>query len=381
NKNRIKSFQNICLIAFLFLSFFSLIRAENIIWGIRKLLYFLSVFPIYFLIINVFDLDKLKNIKQIKKIIIVFIGGGFLIALIGLIQFLSQFVFGLESVYGFWAVNIVPVFSGFNYGSLILAYSSWLVNLNGATVMRAFSIFSDPHIFSFYLGMLLPFMIIVIMIINRKLFLKNIFLFLSVICYLCLLLSFSRGAYFAIISAFFTMCFLLWKYLGNKKIPIILFLLLLILVIPGTSFSSRFYSSFNINEKSNSGRLEMWMRAGKAGWQNPALGIGLGNYSLSIDDKSDYRNPITAHNLYLDFFSEIGLIALVIWISLIIGTIWQLFLKLKKSEKEEQYIIIGLIGSLVYFSTHSIFETTVYSPVILAVLMAIFGISTIICKN
>jgi len=58
-----------------------------------------------------------------------------------LLQFLSQFIFGLEKTYSFWAINILPIFSGFNLGAMILAYPSWLVNVSGETIMRAFSFF------------------------------------------------------------------------------------------------------------------------------------------------------------------------------------------------------------------------------------------------
>lgn len=360
---KIFTFQSIWLFVFLAFSFLSLLQAENISWGLRKLIYFLSIFPLYLLVINLVK----KN--QVEKVFKILVWGGGIVALIGLLQFLAQFVFGLEAVYYFWAGNITYIFSGFNYGSLILAYPSWLVNVNGATIMRAFSIFSDPHILAFYAGMLIP--LADVLWVQQEPYRKSIFnSHVVMILFVALLLSFSRGAYLAIIVAFLVVVFLMWKYLGSKKALLNVFLLL-IFVIPGTPVSSRFYSSFDANEGSNIGRLEMWQQAGQAGLRNPFLGLGLGN--LSADSQHDYRNPVTAHNLYLDIFSEIGLFALIAWLVLILGTIWRLF-------KKKDRLAIGLIGSLVYFSIHSIFETAVYSPVILAVLMVILGLSTI-CEN
>ena len=124
------------LFLFLVLSGFSLIGVENISWGLRKMLFFISIFPIYLLIINLVN-DYLKVEKIIK---VLYISTG-LFALVGLIQFLSQFIFSLEKVYIFWAINILPIFSGFNLGSMILVYPSWLVNIKGETIMRAFSLF------------------------------------------------------------------------------------------------------------------------------------------------------------------------------------------------------------------------------------------------
>ena len=133
------SFNNLQVLGlffFLILAGISLLGAQNISWGLRKIIYFLSIFPLYFLIVNLVD-----NLEKIKKVIRALIVGGISIGLIGLIQFLSQFVFSLERVYQFWAINILPIFSGFNLGALMLAYPSWLVNVGGETIMRAFSRF------------------------------------------------------------------------------------------------------------------------------------------------------------------------------------------------------------------------------------------------
>ena len=86
---------------------------------------------------------------------------------------------------------------------------------------------------------------------------------------------------------------------------------------------------------------------------------------------------MNAHNLYLDIFSEIGVFALLIWGVLILGTIWGLFRTLRSAANIDikyREIAVGLIGSLVYFSAHSFFETAIYSPVVLSVLMVILGL-------
>jgi len=123
----------------------------------------------------------------------------------------------------------------------------------------------------------------------------------------------------------------------------------------------------------------MWQQAGEIGLNNFWSGMGLGNYSLEIDSDLDYRNPITAHNLYLDIFSEMGIFVLFIWLILILGTIGYLFQLIKDTKNSDiRYFSISLIGSLVYFFIHSFFETAIYQPSVLALLMIILGLSTII---
>lgn len=376
NLQRFKNLQGISLILFLFLISISLIGAENVFWGVRKVIFFLSIFPLYYLTISLID-----NKNKIEKVIKGLVVGGVIVSFIGICQFLAQFVFSLEKIYNFWALNIVPIFSGFNFGALILSYSSWLVNINGNTILRSFSIFSDPHMFSFYLGLILPLAIVSIFLQKTKQ--RRIFTLIGCfLLYFAVLLSFTRGAYFALIVTFLILAWFFWRYLKLKKTAVLISLPLLIFIISVTPFADRFYSSFDMSDGSNIGRLEMWQQASRTGLENPWQGIGLGNYSLFVDANLGYRNPVTAHNLYLDLFSESGIFTLIVWLVLISGTIWQMFLKIRKIKKQgfnkdQALIQIGLIGSLVYFLAHSFFETAVYNPAILAVLMVILGISTL----
>jgi len=368
----LKNPQVISLFLFLILAGFSLIKAENVFWGLRKIIFFLSIFPLYFLVVAL-----VNSWFKIRKVIFVLVGGSSLIALIGLIQFLTPFVFGLNKVYEFWTWHIVPIFSGLNHGALIMAYPSWLVNVSGHIILRAFSLFSDPHMLSFYLGLVLPLGIALSLKIPKKILLFIVHCSLFIV----LLLTFTRGAYLAVIVTFLVLAGLFWRYLKAKKTALFLCLSLLIFIIPGTPISDRFYLSFNLEEGSNIGRLEMWQQAGQVGLEHPWQGVGLGNYSLLVDSDLGYRNPITAHNLYLDIFSEMGILGLIVWLILILGTIWQLFWQMKRADLEQKYLYLGLIGSLVYFSIHSFFETAIYQPSILALLMIILGLSTILCSK
>jgi len=367
------SLQAVCFFLFLLLASLSLLRAENAWWGLRKIIFFASVFPLYFLV-----LDLLDSSSKFKKVFLTLIYGANLLVLIGLVQFLSQFIFSLEHIYDFWALHILPVFSGFNLGGVILAYPSWLVNINGRTIMRAFSLFSDSHIFSFYLGLILP-LLIVLALIDSK---KKYFL-LPAFCFLFsgLLFSFARGAYLAVIAAFLVLAYLIWRYLRTKKIPLILCLSLLVFIIPKTPIAERFYSSFDLEEESNLGRLEMWQKSGFVGLTYAWQGVGLGNYPLYLETDLGYRSPVTAHNLFLDIFSETGIFGLMAWLGLIIGSLWRLFQGLKRRTREEKLMRIGLISSLTYFMVHSFFETAIYHPSVFALLMIILGMSTIITKK
>ncbi len=361
--------QSLFLCLFLCWSLFSLINSINLVWGIKKIIYFISIFPLYLILLSL-----IENWGQIIKLIKYLLFGFSFLGIIGLLQFLAQFIFGLEKIYQFWAINILPIFSGFNLGNMILNYPSWLVNLNGQTLMRAFSLLSDPHMFSFCLGLIIPFSAIGLLIYKNKLLIA---IYYSIFM-LGIMLSFTRGAYLGLIIALILISWLIYRDLNKKVVPCFILISLCLFILPISPVADRFYSSFDLTEGSNMGRLEMWQQAEKIGMNHFWQGIGLGNYSLALNQK-DYRNPATAHNFYLDLFSEIGLIGLLLWLGLIFTTFWQLFKSLKKTILfKQKAILISLIGSLAYFSAHSLFETGIYQPIVLSLLMILMGLSQFI---
>ncbi len=139
--------QTIFIFAFLFIAIFSITQAWDSERAIRKILVFLSVFPLYFII------TSLKDSKEyIYKILNTLILSGFVLSLIGVAQFVAQFFIGVDPIMIFWSKYMAPVFYGNTFGAEVVSNPSWLVNIGGATVLRAFSLFPDPHMFSFYLG-------------------------------------------------------------------------------------------------------------------------------------------------------------------------------------------------------------------------------------
>ncbi|MEA1936633.1 MAG: hypothetical protein U9N04_00795, partial [Patescibacteria group bacterium] len=128
--------QVLLLLAFLALAIFSITQAGNEERAIRKVLVFLSVFPLYFVI------TSLKNSKEnIDKILKALILSGFVLSLIGAAQFAAQFFVGVDPIMIFWSKYLAPIFYGNTFGAEVISNPSWLVNINGATILRAFSLF------------------------------------------------------------------------------------------------------------------------------------------------------------------------------------------------------------------------------------------------
>ena len=405
--------QTLLIVAFLFIAVFSITQAWNEERAIRKILVFLSVFPLYFIITSI------KNNKEyIYKILNMLILSGFILSLIGVTQFATQFFVGVDPIMIFWSKYLAPVFYGNTFGAEVISNPSWLVNINGATILRAFSLFPDPHMFSFYLGLLIPVVLAIALVDKnstgcRSRWLHSPFRVVELYCkrfaygfhrakatmepakenskllYLILatmllaeLFSFSRGGYLGMIAGAGVVIILLWRQITfNKKIALGLISAIAIIFLLTTSqtVASRFLSSFNFNEGSNTERIKNWSQGYEMFADNFLFGVGIGNYSLEINPTIGYRTPVYAHNLYLDIGAEMGIFALFVWIVLITVTICQLY-KVSKNSKSRfsKAVSIGLIGSLVWFSVHSFFDTPIYSPTILAILVVIISLAVLI---
>jgi len=365
------------LISFLALSFLSLIKAEEMSWALRKFLVFASIFPLYFLITDYF---KRSNLLKISRIILF---SSSITAILGIFQFLSQFIWGPRAIFIFWSKYLAKFFLGNAFAQSVITYPSWWVNISGKTFLRATSLFPDPHMFSFFLGMSLP-LFVPLMLKKRKLLLPCgltalwPYGFMALVNFIALLLTFSRGGYLGIITAGIWLLIWLFKDLSKKqKVSIIAISLFLIVSTFALSpLRARLMSTFDLSEGSVAGRLENWNQALSVWQQNFWLGVGIGNYSYWQNPLTNYRTPIYAHNTYLDIGVEIGIFALLVWISIFIYTIYRLL-----KEKKTKIQAIALSASLVYFMSHAMFDTPIYSPRILPFLIIILAMSSILINN
>jgi O-antigen ligase len=360
--------QTILISIFLFLNLLSFFFARNPDWSARKLLFLFSVFPIYFVFSAVIQ-KKAQATKVFKALVI----SGSLAAVIGIAQFFGQFFWGLENLYAFWGRFVAPVFLGHTFSETVLSYPSWLVNISGATYFRAISFFPDPHMFSLFLGMILP-ISVGLFFLERK----RIWLLSTAFIFLANLLTFSRGAYLGLAAGFLFLAVFFWRKMKkNHKVPAVILsaLLFLILLVPNP-VSVRFFSSFNLKEGSNIGRMEMWQAAFSTISQKPWLGAGIGNFPLEIDPLTTYREPIYAHNTYLDIATEAGILAALSWIGIVF---FSLLACLKKSEGD--ILWLGAGTGLVIFAAHSLVETGLYSPTVLSLFLIIVALSNKSKKN
>lgn len=351
------------IITFLFLSALSLIVAQNTDWSLRKLLFLLSIFSIYFIASAL-----IANLEKAKKAARYLVAGGFVAALVGIIQFLLQFAWGLEKTYQFWADYVIGPFLGKSFSAAVLQNPSWLVNISGQNFLRATSVFPDPHMLSFYLGMTGALCLGLILSAKKSKFLWIIFTTIILADFL----TFSRGGYLGIFCAAIALLIMFWGKTSRKIkniFLIIAFFAVVVLAIP-SPVSQRFFSSFDFKEGSNAGRIATWQKALESIENKPWLGAGLGNYPLEIKPTADYREPIYAHNAFLDVAVETGVLNSLIFAGIIIFTARSFW----KKSKQDAFFIGGFLA-LAIFAVHSLVETPVYSASVLPLFLIIISFS------
>jgi O-antigen ligase len=354
--------QTILFLLFLSIICASIFFSSNMLWSLRKIGFILSFAPLYFVFQDTFSNEFFRF-----KIIRFFVYGAFIVAAIGIIQFISQFIFGIDFVYDFYAKNITPFFLGESFSQTVLAYPSWLVSSNGNNYLRAFSTFPDPHMFSYYLGILLPWSILLASKYKKG---TNIFWIISLILLVADLLSFTRGGYVALFMAGFSVLPLVTRSVAKKIVLTMILILMLFYLVPNNPVGGRFTSSFNTQERSNQGRISNWVQALSVIKSHP-FGTGIGAYSLAINPEANYRDPIYAHNLYLDIAAETSSLGLFVFLVILFNTFLFFYKKTKVSS-----FYIAAIASLVIFCTHSLVENPLFSIHILPLFILLLSLGS-----
>lgn len=379
------SLQTLLMIIFLCLATFSFGRAFETDRALRKLLVLYSVFPLYFILASFSG--RYEFIMRAARYMFM---GGFILSIFGILQFAVQFVFGINPLFDFFSKVIAPVFYGNTFAAEVVANPSWLVNVGGITILRAFAIFPDPHIFSFYLGLIIPPVFAFLFLDKNDMRAiawrgsKTLLCFVFSALVLSELFTFSRGGYLGMAAGLFAMIALFWKHFAvwqKRAMFVCLVLIMLLASFTNNSVFTRFLSSFDLREGSNVERIKNWQQGWGVFSDNLWGGVGIGNYSFYMDPTVEYRTPIYAHNLYLDLGAEMGVFTLIIWVLLILITICELYrASCKTNDKPLSYLALGLIGSLVWYSVHSLFDDSFFSPVILSVLVVIISLATLVIR-
>ncbi|MEK7453031.1 MAG: O-antigen ligase family protein [Patescibacteria group bacterium] len=323
------------LIFLLFLiSLFSLFKADDLIIGVKRIIYFINLGMLFFVIRSV--AKNIELLKIAKNIVI----SGIIVVAIGFFQLYLAYVMPINDFSELWALKVNEALYGTAWSEIVISKNTWFAYYNDTIHLRMFSSFPDTHSFPLYLLMISAFSMVILF--KRKGEKKSytyIFLFI-LLTFFAIILSGTRGIWASFIFPIIFLIFIIWKkYFPINIVKIILipfmaFLILLPLSSPifsskqfnilsqenksSRAFTERFKSIIDIEEKSNKGRIYIWMESIKSIYKNPILGVGIGNYPVVLkEDASAIKAGSSAHNIYLHMAAELGIFGFLVFIFII----------------------------------------------------------------
>jgi len=185
---------------------------------------------------------------------------------------------------------------------------------------RVVSTFENPNVLAEYLIMILPLMI-AIFLFSKKINQKLVFLMMTGVSGLCLIFTWSRGAWLG-----FLIGMLLFLLIYHRKSMILLLgglisLPLLPVVLP-QNIIDRFLSIGNIQDTSTSYRVNIWRAVIEMIKDNFSSGIGIGEGAFTVVypkySLAGIESAPHSHNLFLQIIVEIGIFGLIIFLAAMI---------------------------------------------------------------
>ncbi|MEK9151203.1 MAG: O-antigen ligase family protein [Patescibacteria group bacterium] len=353
--------------AFLLWTSVSFLWAENTQWALRKIAFLLPSLLLFLVFFSV-----CREAHSRDRILRAFSVGAFLAALVAIAQFSLQFVFGIEKVFAFWTREVLPFFLGPAFSESVAHYPSLLVNIAGTTVMRASGFFPDPHMAAFFFGMAIPIAVSFAWGGGNRM--RKRWVVCAAVILIADLLTFSRGGYVGLIVGLLVFVFPLLRWTSWKKriLPIIMSIIIAAVILSASPVGTRLLSSFSQTDTSNIERLRLWQEATELIVERPILGAGLGNYPLAVKPSAEYREPIYAHNLFLDIALETGLTGAFFFVGFLFLGILSLW---RRWRRERAVFQLAIFSALVIFSVHSLFETPLFSVHVLPVFLLLMAAS------
>jgi O-antigen ligase len=372
----------------------SVMVAQYHFLAIKKILFLINIFLLFLITRNIArDRQKIIRLWQAAAV------GGIIVIVVALLQFIAVLFAPLYSFWQFWADKVIGVFYGINLAHLLSYSNTWFsYYVSNPPTLRLFSVFPDAHSFAMSCILMIPiFLGLALYFKNERR--KRIFYWLmAILATFGIVMSGSRGAWLSAIPVVTVALaiygrkfetYLTKKVLLNLAI-FVLFFLASIAYPPllytfqswqgsnaSTTFSffERAKSISDLDELSNKSRLEIWGVSIKSIVVHPFLGVGLGNYFNVLGESTDAaKKGASAHNLYLDFASEIGIFGTLVLIAIFANILYTAWLVFRRQE-EPHFKIYGLLTGLYFLwvAAYSFFDVVLLNDKVLLLLMLVLA--------
>ena len=289
----------------------------------------------YFLIFLLIE-DTFSSYRRIRNALFILLSFSLVVGIDGL----SQYFFNVE----------------------FLRHKSSVAITNGiSAITAAFNHYND---FGAYLVVVLS--LVLALFLPRQRRFDRLALILSLILFeVCLLLTFSRGAWIGFIFLLVLMLFLSRKF---KELTIILTIFIILLIaMPITR--GRLAFIFKIGGDAD--RLRIWQATLSMVKENPFLGKGIGTFMDYFSKRAPNLLIQYAHNCFLQIWAETGIFSLLSFLAFVSVLLSKGIATFKKTNN---YMLLGMSCGIFGFLVHSFFDTHFYSLQLSALFWSIAGI-------
>ncbi len=384
-----------CILLILYFIFFAVVAVKNLKWALYLIVFGLLSYLIRFklgwlpmtvlegMILIVFlvwiiRILKNKDIKKIKQIVLSYkylfiLSGLFLLSAtvnmfintnlvvaagIWKAYFIEPFLFLIVLITTINKKDIKNIFKIFFWQIILLSLVAIYQKITGNFIAnpwwaaeatrRVTSVFAYPNALALYLapltiilmGYLVYSIKYLVLSINKKTILLLVYSLLFIISLSVIYFTKSKGALIALVGG---IIFYIVFYKGMRKYFLSILLILILLVGYGwqTGKIDLKGKATVLGGDSISVRLDMWQETWQMLKTRPMLGAGLANYQTVIKPyhQKDYIEIyLYPHNIFLNFWSELGLLGLVSFL-LILG--WFYRVGFKNVNKNDSIILMA----------------------------------------
>jgi O-antigen ligase len=324
------------LLLLLLLAALSLIGSQYPIAGMKRIIYFVNLSFVPFVLWALVQQGKLAAERVIRAIAIptlVVVGAGF-------VQVISTYCIDIYQFMRLWGERIQLVQFGTQWSYIATQVgNTWFAYYGEQLSLRVFSLFPDSHSFPTFVLLGIP-ALLAIDLRRKKLWLT--------LTFLIVILSGTRGIWAAAVGIVALIPVISWLLrrlqistahrVVFRKVGVWIGVFFLLFAIAWPIFISpqflvskgdwgllanRIRSVIDFGETSNSQRIAIWHASLVSIGNNPILGVGIGNFPVVLgQDILLARAGSTAHNLYLHVAAEMGIIAALAMIALLAHAWW-----------------------------------------------------------
>ena len=380
-------------VALFLIACLSLIGASDVMGGIKRILLFVNLSMLFFVVRSVTTKESLRAISRNAVI------SGVLVAGVGLIQLLLAYTMNVDHFSEFWALTVNKTLYGTAWANIAIAANTWFAYYNGTIHLRMFSSFPDTHSFPLYLLMVTGFAITLLAFETKKVLRYALFVLIAVMMFEAVL-SGTRGIWASIIFPIMFVGYVaVRKYarrseLAYASVPLVLFLISLPIAgiifnspqfrFTGTAaekkvFAERIKSIIDTEETSNQGRIYIWKATLHSMVAHPFLGVGIGNFPVVLAlNPSAIKAGASAHNLYLNFFAELGILGFVASSVLIFELCRRAWLVFRRYDGMTRFFAFNVLLYLIWIIWYSMTDVAIFDerPFLLSMIFvgALFAI-------